>query len=163
MFYIGGGIWILDKRSNIASDLNNVFDLLTDLAGASIAIGIIGVIFSIIGIAAALRQSIYWLRVVILVSFIIKLSLIKLLKKYEIILILVMTLNLVVGVIFLIYSGQITNSVTDYMSSTVITSYYYNSVSTQLLDSLQGDVSLPYSHFIRLILQLYLVSMLRNR
>lgn len=63
-----------------------------------------------------------------------------------------MTLNLVVGVIFLIYSGQITNSVTDYMSSTVITSYYYNSVSTQLLDSLQGDVNyLNFSHSLESI------------
>lgn len=53
-----------------------------------------------------------------------------------------MLLNLTVGVIFLIYSGKITSTVTNQLQTTYITNYYESDEIKSLLDLLQGQVSL---------------------
>jgi hypothetical protein len=65
ILYIIGGIWLLDQRSSIETNLEEVWNITTDLSGLSIAVGIIGIVISTIGIAATIRENIFFLRIVI--------------------------------------------------------------------------------------------------
>ena len=65
--YIIGGSWLLYQRNtvlNTRTDVASVFTLTNDLGGYLLAIGIVGVIFTLVGIAATLRENIRLLRLV---------------------------------------------------------------------------------------------------
>lgn len=66
---IVGGSWLLYQRDDVENNKTNfesVFDLTTDLGAYLIAIGVFGIIFSIIGLAATIRENILFLKIVIL-------------------------------------------------------------------------------------------------
>lgn len=66
---IVGGSWLLYKSENVETDKTNfesVFDMTTDLGAYLIALGVIGIIFSIVGLAATIRENILLLRIVII-------------------------------------------------------------------------------------------------
>lgn len=65
--YFVGGAWLLYQRDDTESNKTNlegVFNLSTDLGGYLIAIGVVGMIFSIIAIAATIRENVFVLRLV---------------------------------------------------------------------------------------------------
>ncbi|RNA09950.1 Structural maintenance of chromosomes 3 [Brachionus plicatilis] len=120
---IVGGSWLLYQRDNVEETKTNyesVFDMTTDLGAYLIAIGVLGIIFSVIGLAATIRENIFFLRI------------------YLFVLILILVLNLVIGVIFLIYSGKITSTVIDKMQTTYLLNYYDDDELKSLFDLLQG-------------------------
>ncbi|CAF0744530.1 unnamed protein product [Brachionus calyciflorus] len=121
-----GGSWLLYQRDSVQNNKTNVesvFDITTDLGAYLIAIGCIGIIFAIIGCAATIRESIFFLRI------------------YMFILILITVLNLIVGVIFLIYSGKITTAIQTKLEKTYILNYYDDDEIKSLFDLLQGQYS----------------------
>ena len=69
--YIIGGAWLLYYR-NSSENFQSVFNLATDLGGYLIAIGVIGIIFSLLAIAGTFRENVFILRMVYYLSNLIK-------------------------------------------------------------------------------------------
>ncbi len=59
-----------------------------------------------------------------------------------VVLILVMTINLTIGVMFLIYSGKITTAISNKLRGNYITQYLNDDSIKTIFDTLQGNVSL---------------------
>jgi hypothetical protein len=62
-----GGSWLLYQRDTAqlnSENVKSIFDLAADIGGYLLAVGIIGIIFSLIGVAATLRENIFGLRCV---------------------------------------------------------------------------------------------------
>jgi hypothetical protein len=57
------------------------------------------------------------------------------------VLIIIMGLNLVVGCVFLIYSGKITTTISNKLQGTYVTKYYDDSTIRTIFDSLQSEVN----------------------
>ena len=65
--YFVGGAWLLYQRDDSEStkyNLEDIYNLSTDLGGFLIALGVVGIIFAIIAIAATIRENVFVLRMV---------------------------------------------------------------------------------------------------
>jgi len=124
--YIVGGSWLLyywNKTKVDDTNLSGVFDLELDLGVFLLIVGIVGIIFTSMAIAATYRENIFCLRI------------------YLGVLIVFIIMNIVVGVIFLIFSGKITTTINESLGSNYITRYSEDNSIKAIYDTLQSQYS----------------------
>lgn len=124
--FIVGGSWLINTYNNIIgkdANISSIYDMTFDLGVFLIIIGIIGCIFTSFAIAATYRENILVLRI------------------YAMIILCITVLNLLIGVTFLIFSGKITQSITEKLSGKYISNYFEDENIKTVYDILQSEYS----------------------
>lgn len=121
ILFIIGGAYLLYYRDTAADNFQDVYNIATDLGGYLCAVGVITVFLSLVAIAATIRENCFVLRL------------------YMTILILIMVINLVIGVVMLIYSGKITTAISNKLRGNYITQYQNDDSIKVVFDTLQSQ------------------------
>lgn len=119
---IGGSwlIYVFDQSISDDKNFSSVYDLTFDIAVYLLIIGVIGILITSLAIAATYRENVFVLRL------------------YMIILTLIVVMNLVTGVTFLIFSGKITQTITEKLQGRYITDYFEDDLVRSVYDTLQS-------------------------